>query len=256
MNVLGHLWHDILLVWTFFTRVPAPRFSTKRTLAQALWALPLVSLVLGGVQVALFWGLSQVFEIGEGGAVEALLGFFLVLLPLILTGALHWDGLADLADGMGVGKDRRLAVMRDPTIGAFGVLTLVAVFVLQVILMIGLLGLLEPHAVIQTLLIVALLSRQTMAYMWAISRAEDGQNKTAKGKPSLFVSLAPWAFFLGALIGLDLIAYPLVLVFIAVLALLLWGLRRLLPSLSGDALGATQVLSETLLLLLILVSHA
>ena len=49
MNALKALWHDILLVWTFF-RIPAPEFLAERRLSQALWALPLAGVVIGLAQ--------------------------------------------------------------------------------------------------------------------------------------------------------------------------------------------------------------
>ena len=127
MIALKTVWHDILLVWTFFTRIPAPPFMTERKLSQALWALPLVGLIIAFAQVmgatlALYWlGFSPF-----------LFGVVMVLAPMLLTGGLHWDGLADVFDGLGVSKSRRLEVMRDPHVGAFGVMGLVGLSLLYV----------------------------------------------------------------------------------------------------------------------------
>jgi adenosylcobinamide-GDP ribazoletransferase len=78
-------------------------------------------------------GLAGVAAAGAYGIGEALLGStygsaFALTVSAILTGGLHHDGLADSADGLGVRGDltRRLAVMRDSGIGAFGALALVA----------------------------------------------------------------------------------------------------------------------------------
>jgi adenosylcobinamide-GDP ribazoletransferase len=78
-------------------------------------------------------GLVGVVTAGAYGLAEALLGSaygaaFALTVSAILTGGLHHDGLADSADGLGVRGDltRRLIVMRDPGIGAFGALALVA----------------------------------------------------------------------------------------------------------------------------------
>ncbi len=78
-------------------------------------------------------GLAGIVAAVAYGLGEALLGSlygaaFALMVAAILTGGLHHDGLADTADGLGVRGDlaRRLQVMRDPGIGAFGAIALVA----------------------------------------------------------------------------------------------------------------------------------
>jgi adenosylcobinamide-GDP ribazoletransferase len=85
----------------------------------ALW-LPLVGGLVGVVSAAAY-ALGEALLGGFYGAALAL------TTAAIVTGALHHDGLADTADGLGVRGDRarRLAVMRDPGIGAYGTLALV-----------------------------------------------------------------------------------------------------------------------------------
>jgi adenosylcobinamide-GDP ribazoletransferase len=85
---------------------------------------PLVGLLLGGTAAAAAFGFD------EAGLQPGISGWLLVALMLVLTGALHADGLADSADGLFAGATpaRRLEVMRDPAIGAFGATALVAVF--------------------------------------------------------------------------------------------------------------------------------
>lgn len=91
---------------------------------------------VGGLYAAV--GLTIVaaaFALGRTNGLPALLVAVLVVGSwALLSGFLHWDGLADTADGMGVrgGAERRLAVMRDSTTGAFGVTAVVLVALLQV----------------------------------------------------------------------------------------------------------------------------
>lgn len=117
---------DLMVAATFLTRLrppgaPAPGDLAAGRLAGAVRAFPLVG---AGVGLA-------------GGVVYAL-AYWLGLPPLaaalcaltataLATGALHEDGLADTADGLGGGKtvEDRLRIMRDSHIGAFGVLALV-----------------------------------------------------------------------------------------------------------------------------------
>ncbi|MCD0451011.1 adenosylcobinamide-GDP ribazoletransferase [Actinocorallia sp. API 0066] len=91
------------------------------------WA-PVVGLAVGVVQGAVFWGLDA---LGAGGLVAAVLA---VGLGAALTRGLHWDGLADVADGLGSGRpaETALEIMKKSDIGPFGVLALVFTALVQV----------------------------------------------------------------------------------------------------------------------------
>ncbi len=98
-------------------RRPLPEAASA---GAAPW-LPLVGGLIG-VVAATAYALGETLLGGFYGAALALAA------AAILTGALHHDGLADMADGLGVRGDaaRRLQVMRDSTIGTYGTLALVA----------------------------------------------------------------------------------------------------------------------------------
>lgn len=106
----------------FFTRLPLWRIVTvpREAFAHATDYWPLVGWVTGGVMVGTYWGLTFVFppEVALIGGLAA---------RLLLTGALHEDGLADFADGMGGGttRERTLSIMKDSHIGTYGVLALI-----------------------------------------------------------------------------------------------------------------------------------
>jgi len=110
----GDLWEAL----HFLTRLPLPGPTPARGPADTAAAFPLVGLVLGLVLVALdaLLGATHLASLG----IDALL----VVASIVATGGLHLDGLMDTCDGIGVGGDRerRLGVMRDPHIGAFGLL--------------------------------------------------------------------------------------------------------------------------------------
>ncbi|MXW42676.1 MAG: adenosylcobinamide-GDP ribazoletransferase [Acidimicrobiia bacterium] len=90
--------------------------------AKTLWWFPLVGAGLGAVLAAIHWGASELWPL-------MVVGILLVAADLILTGALHLDGLADSADGLlpHMERDRRLAVMNHPDVGAFAIATVVVV---------------------------------------------------------------------------------------------------------------------------------
>ena len=113
---------DIALCFVFFTRLPLPRFDFRgRTLAQAIWAAPLAGVavaVIGSIAYALATALGLSAGIAAALALAA---------TMLATGCLHEDGLSDTADGFGGGKTRekKLEIMRDSRIGAYGASALI-----------------------------------------------------------------------------------------------------------------------------------
>ena len=122
-------WYDNL--WAaliFFTRLPFWRLHQppKSSYAAVVEWWPLVGWLTGGLMAATLWLASLVMPLPLA-LIIAIIG------RLLLTGALHEDGLADFADGFGGGgndRDRILAIMKDSHIGTYGVIALIAYFAL------------------------------------------------------------------------------------------------------------------------------
>ncbi|MDO8189442.1 adenosylcobinamide-GDP ribazoletransferase [Conexibacter sp. JD483] len=111
---------DAALALAFLTRIPIPpRALDRADMPRAAGWFPLVGVLVGAVA----GGVRAAAEPLLGGASASVLALAALV---IVTGALHQDGLADCADGLGVRGDRakRLAVMRDSQIGSFGMLAL------------------------------------------------------------------------------------------------------------------------------------
>ncbi len=107
----------------FLTRLPI-RYSRPMpvdALARAGWTFPLVGALVGAIGAAVG---ALALTAGLGGFPVALL---VIGTTILLTGALHEDGLADMADGLGGGEttEEKLEIMRDSRIGSYGVLALV-----------------------------------------------------------------------------------------------------------------------------------
>jgi len=107
--------------------VPAPRVVDRRVAGWAMALAPLVGLWLGVLAALAAWAASALW----GPLLTA------VIVVGLLAGAtrlLHWDGLADTADGLGSGASAgtALEIMRRSDIGPFGVFTVVLVFAVQV----------------------------------------------------------------------------------------------------------------------------
>ncbi len=113
---------DLRLAAIFLTRVPGIKLEdgAVRPLGEAFRAFPLVGAAIG-LAGGLVYALANF--IGLPSLAAAMLAVGTVVL---LTGGLHEDGLADMADGIG-GRDteKRLAIMKDSRIGSFGVLALI-----------------------------------------------------------------------------------------------------------------------------------
>ncbi len=115
--------HDILAAFSLLSRIPVPVDHNRagERAANAAWAYPLVGLALGfGV------GILAMF-IGWLGLPNGMVSAVVLLALVMATGAMHEDGLADFADGIWGGNtpERRLEIMKDSRIGAYGALALI-----------------------------------------------------------------------------------------------------------------------------------
>ncbi len=127
-------WAGLRLAVTFLTAVPLPGAAdapppSRRTAAAAMYWAPVLGLVIGAVAAGILVLASRYGH--SGGFLAAVLS---IASMAALTRALHLDGLADLADGLGSRKpaDQALAIMRRSDIGPFGVVTLLLTLLVQV----------------------------------------------------------------------------------------------------------------------------
>lgn len=222
---------ELALTLGFFTRLPVGRnVAPLPTLAAAAWALP-----LAGLAVAAPGAVLLALAPGPLGAILA------VGLAVWLSGGLHEDGLADLADGMG-GRDRarRLEIMRDSRIGSYGVLALGLVTALRIAALAAL-----PFAG-AAFLALAMLSRAGMALLMAMPPARREGLGAGAGRPvrrvlaaAGVIALASAASLIGP--GRMAVAVPAVVLAQAAIA---WLAARRLGGQTGDVLGAAQQAGE------------
>ena len=106
--------------WAFLTRLPGGAHpGSDRELGRSVGWFPVVGAVIGALSGAVYWSLY-----GPLGALIA--AVLAVASSAAATGAFHEDGLADTADALGGStRARRLEIMKDSRVGAFGVLALV-----------------------------------------------------------------------------------------------------------------------------------
>lgn len=168
----------------------------------------------------------------------------------LLTGALHLDGLADSADGLlGRGDaERRLAVMRDPRLGSYGVAALVVVLVLQF----AALASMSPGRALIGLVIAGALSR--LATLGVLSFVpyvrESGLGNVAFDRRRRGVDMLVGAAITGLVCALDWKHALVAALLVAIATLTVVALaRRRLGGATGDICGATAELGQVAALL-------
>ena len=243
---MGSITTDIWTGLAFCTRLPlkAGSASAANGLARAAWTFPLIGVLVGLFAAFIYW-IAAGFDLLP--FVSATLA---ILAALLLTGALHEDGLADTADGFGGRtRERKLEIMRDSRTGTYGVCALVLSFMLRAG---ALASLVEPGLVAVALIAAHAGGRATMpVLMLVLPRArEDGLSAEA-GKPPLGSVIA--AAMLGMLVlalclgpATALVAALLVMAGVALMA---WLSDREIGGQTGDVLGAVEQVSEVLILL-------
>lgn len=233
---------EVQLAVMLLTRLPAGRMAVAPAIGAAAWAFPLVGALVGGVSAAVLCAALAV-----GIAPEMAAGIALVA-GILATGGLHEDGLADVADGFGGGRDRarKLEIMRDSRIGSYGGLALILSLGLRW-QAIALLTVESPKLAAFALIALAVSSRAglPLALLWMPAARTDGMGKSASGttRARALISVAIAALALAVLVG------PVAaLIVIAVQATVQLAFARLamrqIGGQSGDVLGAMQQLAE------------
>ena len=244
---LARWWDEFRLAAGFLTRLPLASGGTEapRPLAEASWAFPLVGLVVGLIGGFTY---SLAAWLGVPALAAALLA---VAATALATGALHEDGLADVADGFGGGADRaaKLAIMRDSRSGAFGVLALVLSVGLRAA---ALASLGDGGGVTAALVAAHALSRGLLPLVLrALEPARGDGLGASAGRPEAANAWAAAA--LGALIALFALDWWRGIVAIALAALAAGFIghvaRRQIGGYTGDVLGAIEQGGEIIVML-------
>lgn len=247
-------WYDCL--WAaliFFTRLPFWRIYQPPKVAYQgvveFW--PLAGWITAGMMAGVLYGASLVFSY-EIAIILAIAS------RLLLTGALHEDGLADFFDGFGGGggdRQRILAIMKDSHIGTYGVLTLV---LYELLLFLALYSLTPAMAALTVLAadpFSKMVASQLVMMMPYARREEEAKARvvyrrmtTTAGVLLALQGLLPMGAYLwltNTTAGLTPVAWDMVLFIPALvmyfLYLLIW---RRLRGYTGDCCGAVCLLVE------------
>lgn len=224
------------------TRLPVPHLPNHdRPWALSAWAWPWVGLLIALAQsCALIWGLPDMVAIGLSLAIG-----------VVLTGALHEDGLADCADGFWGGMDpaRRMEIMKDSRIGSYGVLASVLIIGLN---WAALVFLATDGRAVAALITAAAISRFWMGVLMMMRNARDTGLSNSTGQPTVPVVLIAGAGAVVVAIGVGGLSLLVILLPALVAAAAAVIARTKIGGQTGDVLGATQQLTYTATLIALL----
>ncbi|MGA2637148.1 adenosylcobinamide-GDP ribazoletransferase [Methylocella sp.] len=245
---------DFLICLRFATRLPIPALPLEdgphslEGFARAAGALPLVGAILGAVAAC------ALFAAATLGLPPLLAAPLAIAVLIALTGALHEDGLADCADGFGGGATtaRKLEIMKDSRIGAFGALALAMALYLRIAAL-ALIGAQSLPLAGAVLVGAAAASRGAALIPLALlppARAEGAGFAAARpGRRALFTAACLCAVFTAApLLVSSGLAKPIIAFGACVGAgITLSALaRRQIGGQTGDVAGAAQQVAEIL----------
>jgi adenosylcobinamide-GDP ribazoletransferase len=229
---------DLRLALMILTRIPtgSAALPPDATLARAVWAYPIAGALVGLIAGIVYYAAARLHLPAAALALAA---------SVLVTGALHEDGLADLCDGLGGGKGatQKLAIMRDSRIGAYGAVALVAVFLVRwsALAAIG-----DPVRVLLIWTAAGALSRAAIAIPLALPPARvDGLGVQAAFPPVRSTAAAALIAITLSLLLVQWAAIPMIGAAALGAGAIMLLARRYLGGQTGDVLGAAALIAET-----------
>jgi len=235
---------NIAAALVFFTRLPFWRFKAFQVPSEYFnqvinyWAV--AGWLTGGIMAGALFLCSYVFPFSVAVVIA-------LLSRLLITGALHEDGLANFMDGFGGGttKERILAIMKDSHIGTYGVLGLIFYFLLFYNLLINMNLYMACSVILIGDPLCKLISSQMTRFLTYARTIETSKAKAVYSKItskafliSLFFGLAP-LFILFNFNFLYAIIFPL-----AIFTFMIYLMHKKIQGYTGDCCGAMFLLCE------------
>jgi adenosylcobinamide-GDP ribazoletransferase len=261
--MLREQWHLMLLAISFFTRIPVQLKVdvTASMLNQASRYFALVGVLIGGCSALAFYLTVTILPL----ELALLISMFC---SVLLTGAFHEDGWADVWDGFGGGwpVENKLNIMKDSRLGTYGAAALFFILMIkyQVLLELAQSAMVDETTMNKALTMLSiLLLGHCLSRVLATSLIVDMQyvseDATSKVKPlaqelssnSYLTLLATGAVIIAFTLSFSIAWKLVVILFITRWCLKRWFTQQL-RGYTGDCLGAAQQLSEVVIYLSLL----
>ncbi|MBU6163877.1 MAG: adenosylcobinamide-GDP ribazoletransferase [Actinomycetales bacterium] len=233
--------NDLKVALAFLTRIPinhGPQISLRRSAA----LFPLVGALIGLIGGLVFYLSSAILPPLVSASIS-------ILVTVAITGAFHLDGLADICDGLigGWNREERLKILKDSRHGTYGV----AAISLQLILQVCLLSALSPRDGLFTLIVLHTLSRLVPIFLMLIpaTSGHDGMGASVSreiGAKEPIVGSLITVLLIAPIMGLNFLLLSAIL-FLTLSIFALWVIRKI-GGMVGDAFGAGEQISETMIL--------
>lgn len=257
--------HIFFTALMFYTRIPCPKNIDHNPdyLNKASRYFPLIGWIVGGISFTVYY-LSAILFSNEIAVILAIIG------GILTTGAFHEDGFADVCDGFGGGwtKEKILLIMKDSTIGAYGSIGLVLLFLLKFQSLNQMINELQKSELIinnlQFTIFILFVSAHSVSRLSAISivftHQYSREDASSKSKP--IAQNFTWKEVIGALffgllplVALSFFQWQLLLAIIPVFVARFFLARyfqKWIDGYTGDCLGATQQVCEVIFYLSII----
>ena len=238
----------LVIATQFLTKIPLKLKGEikKEDLGKSMSFFPLVGLIIGVILVMVNIGASLIFQ-------PLLVNILIITVLVLITGALHLDGFADTLDGFSGGKNKEeiLAIMRDGSLGAMGVIGIVCLILVKLGLLYEFTGKMKNCV----LVLMPVMGRWSLVfaaffnpYAWREGLGKPYTEYVGK-KEFTFATLT--AIFIGIIFLKFESIILFTVVFITTLIFLKFFLKKI-GGISGDILGATNEVVEIITLLTIL----
>lgn len=226
----------------FYTRIPCPKRvdHSEDYLNKATRYFPLIGWIVGFFSAAIFWAASFLFS----KEVSIILS---MITSILITGAFHEDGFADVCDGFGGGwtKEKILLIMKDSSVGAYGAIGIFFLLLLKFFLLLSI-----DAALIPLCLITAHALSRWCAATFIFTHTYSRDDDSSKSKP-VANNITLTNLLTATLLGLlPLIVFKSIFIFLIIPPLYLTKFflgryfKKWIGGYTGDCLGATQQVTE------------
>jgi adenosylcobinamide-GDP ribazoletransferase len=238
----------LLTAVQYFTRIRVPAWvgHAQEQLTGAVRYFPAIGVFVGCIGAAVLWLATQVLP----APLPAILS---TIATVLVTGAIHEDGLADTCDGLGGGTTREhaLEIMKDPRIGAYGAIALMLTLSLKIAALsampawIAMAALVSAHAFSRLCAVIVIFAGR---YVGSLDRSRAAP--VVAGTRAGVAGTRAGDLVIATLFGVVSLALcgwraiPAAVFALVLLALLFRWCTRRLGGYTGDTLGATQQLGE------------